>query len=129
MGFAPALTLEIHPEQYETWIELEQGPMAGAARTAALHGLQRHLHGVVNPPNPHSYGRLAGMANHSERGHSGAISKYVILREANGRTAQTALAYLQMVDKALSPKIQGAVRVLASSIGRVSKNRNKGISR
>lgn len=91
-GIAPAVAVETSPENFQVWVRLSDKPIAPEEATLAAKELARRYGGDPNSADYRHYGRLAGYTNR-KRTHTRPDGQqpYVLLREASGATALTAL--------------------------------------
>ena len=100
-GFAPAVTVETSPGNYQAWVKLSDKPLSADARREAAQGLARHYGGDLNSADSRHYGRLAGFTNQKPQHTRDGRQPYVLAHECPGKVATSASAYLHRIEQGL----------------------------
>lgn len=103
-GLAPAAVIETAPGCFQAWVKLSDRPVPEEQRQPAASGLARMF------PKVGEHGRLAGFANQQVAANPAGRQSYVLAREATGKVAPSARAYLDAIDRLLRGHAVGRQR-------------------
>lgn len=94
-GLAPAAVIETAPGCFQAWVKLSDRPLSEGLRKPAISGLERMF------PKVGEHGRLAGFTNQEVEANRGGRQSYVLARQATGKVAPAARAYLDVIERLL----------------------------
>lgn len=103
-GFQPAIVTETSPQNYQAWIRISETSIGQAEATQAAKNLAERYGGDPNSADWRHFGRLAGLTNRKPKYEINGKQPFVLLHDANGKTASKGRELLEEVQKDLTIK-------------------------
>jgi hypothetical protein len=100
-GYAPALTVETSPGNYQAWVKLSDKKLSKDVRDMAAKSFAHAYGGDPASAESRHYGRLAGFTNRKQKYTRDGKQPYVLAQDSNGEIAKSAPEGLRRIEMAL----------------------------
>jgi hypothetical protein len=109
-GIAPAISVEVTSNEFQTWVKLSDRALPERVRRLAESGLAHAFGGPDNKGVPDGYGWLAGCANHGDRAHGPGQGKYILAHAGSVAVSRQTSAFVEHVKTTLQEMAKGQER-------------------